>query len=141
MLQVLHELWDFVNLFYYKVYKGNILCAQLLLHPLMDFVNTHTQWPTCHEDDLEDWILRCCKFYMSYGTLSWGASVSYRHISSLTKLFLRALKCVYSILYCYTSVHTMYIHNWNILIFGILIGDSADPHTIWPLNIIDWTLV
>ena len=35
----------------------------------------------------------------------------------------------------------MYIYNWNILILGILIGDSADPHTIWPLNIIDWTLV
>ena len=50
--------------------------------PLMDFVHTHTQWPTWHGDDRKDGILRCCKFYMSYRTLSWGASVSYRHISS-----------------------------------------------------------
>jgi len=44
--------------------QPKILCAQLLLHPLMDFVHTHTQWPTWHEDDRKDWILRCCKFYM-----------------------------------------------------------------------------
>ena len=49
--------------------------------PLMDFVHTHTQWPTWHGDDRKYGILRCCKFYMSYRTLSWGASVSYRHIS------------------------------------------------------------
>jgi len=52
MLQAVHELWDF---FYYIAYRGKILCAQLLLHPLMDFVHNHTL---------------CCKFYMSYGTLS-----------------------------------------------------------------------
>jgi len=31
----------------------------------MDFVHTHTQWPTWHEDDRKDWIL----IYMSNGTL------------------------------------------------------------------------
>jgi len=31
---------------------------------------THTQWPKWQGDDRKDWILRCCKFYMSYGTLS-----------------------------------------------------------------------
>jgi len=49
---------------------SEILCAQLLLHPLMDFVHTHTQWPTWHEDDRSDWILPHCKFYMSYAGLS-----------------------------------------------------------------------
>jgi len=42
----------------------NILCAQLLLHPWMNFVHTHTQWPTWHEDGRKDWILRSCKFNM-----------------------------------------------------------------------------
>ena len=40
----------------------------LLLHPFMDFVHTHTQWPTWHEDDCKNWTLGCCKFYMSCGT-------------------------------------------------------------------------
>ena len=31
-----------------------ILCVQCLLHPLMDFVHTHTQWPTWHEDDRKE---------------------------------------------------------------------------------------
>ena len=30
------------------------VCNLLLLHPLMDFVYTHTQWPTWHEDDRKD---------------------------------------------------------------------------------------
>ena len=62
--------------------QPEIVCAELLIHPLMDFVHTHAQWPTWHGDDRKDGILRCSKFYMSYRTLSWGASVSYRHISS-----------------------------------------------------------
>ena len=48
--------------------QPEILCAQLLLHSLMDFVHTHTQWPTLHGDDRKDGILWCRKFYMSY----WG---------------------------------------------------------------------
>ena len=70
-----------LSFFYYIAYRGKILCVLLLIHPFMDFVNTHTQWLTWQEDDRKDWILWCCKFYMSYGTLSWGASLSYRHIS------------------------------------------------------------
>ena len=43
----------------------NLVCATpLTLH----FAHTHTQWSTWHEDDRKDGILRCCKFYMSYGT-------------------------------------------------------------------------
>jgi len=57
-----------------------ILCAQLFLHHLMDFVHANTQWPTWNGDEIKNRILRCCKFYMSYGTLSLGASVSYKHI-------------------------------------------------------------
>jgi len=51
--------------------QPKIVCCQLL-RPLMDFVLTHTQWPT-YEDDCKDRIMRSCKFYTSYGTLSWGA--------------------------------------------------------------------
>ena len=100
MLQVLHELWDFVLKMKYIAYRGNILWAHQLLHRLMDFVHTHTQWPTWHEDDRNYRILRCCKFYMSYGTLSRGvASVSCRHISSYVRkcfTFLKYVSCNYT---------------------------------------------
>ena len=62
-----------VRLYVCPYVQLELMCLQLLLHSLMDFVHTHTQWPTWHEDDRKDWILRCCEFYMSYGTLSWGA--------------------------------------------------------------------
>ena len=52
----------------HRYVRPEILCVQFLLHPLMDFVHTHTHWPTGHEDDHNDCTLQCCKFYMSYGT-------------------------------------------------------------------------
>ena len=64
-----------LSFFYYIAYRGKILCAQLLLHPLMDFVHTHTQWPTLPDVDLRDGILRCCKFYMRNETLSEGGGL------------------------------------------------------------------
>jgi len=42
MSQVLHELWDFVICFTKKRIGGKILCAQILLHPFMDFFHTHS---------------------------------------------------------------------------------------------------
>ena len=67
--------WDYYIVAYAK-YKMHFsvrtsvpkLCAQLLLHPLMEFVHTHTQWPTWKEDDRKEGNWGCCQFYMSYGT-------------------------------------------------------------------------
>ena len=64
--------------FYYIAYRGEILCTQLLLHPLTDFVNTNTQWPTWHEDEFA--MLQVLHELWDFVM---GASVSYRHISSL----------------------------------------------------------
>ena len=55
------------HFFYYIAYRGNILCAQLLLHPLMDCVHTHTQRPTWHGDGFCDaasftWVMGLCQF-------------------------------------------------------------------------------
>ena len=53
------EIWDAASftwviglgiIFYSIAYRGEILFAQLLLHPFMDFVHTYTQWPTWYED-------------------------------------------------------------------------------------------
>jgi len=57
------KLWPALRLALFHV-QPEIMCAQLLLHPLMDFVHTHTQWPTWYGDDLKDGTLRYCKFYM-----------------------------------------------------------------------------
>ena len=38
--------------------QPELLCAQLLLHPLMDFVHIHTQWPTWHGDDCKHGMLQ-----------------------------------------------------------------------------------
>ena len=65
------NLWMGIKICTSLYVRPEILCAQLLLHPLVDFVHTHTQWPTWHGDDCKDWILRCYKVYMSYGTFSW----------------------------------------------------------------------
>ena len=55
------------HFFYYIAYRGNILCAQLLLHPLMDCVHTHTQRPTWHGNGFCDaasftWVMGLCQF-------------------------------------------------------------------------------
>ena len=63
--------------------QPEILCAQLL-HSLMDFVHTHTQWPTWHEDDCKTGFCDAASFTWVMGLCHGrgGASVSYRHISS-----------------------------------------------------------
>ena len=55
-----------------SVRPPEILCVKLLLHPLMDFVQTHTQWPTWHEDDCKHWISHPCPTDFSRFTWSWG---------------------------------------------------------------------
>ena len=44
--------------------QPEIVCAQLLLHPLMDCVHTHTQWPTWHEEDSKYLIVWCFTWVM-----------------------------------------------------------------------------
>ena len=62
-------------LLYFQIactYQISFMTEQLniILEHFYFIVHTHTQWPTWHEDDRKYWILWCCKFYMSYGTLS-----------------------------------------------------------------------
>ena len=58
----------------------NLVCATSPT-PLDWFCSyPHTVTNMTWTDDRKDWTLRCCKFYMSFGTLSLVASVSYRHI-------------------------------------------------------------
>ena len=44
--------------------QPEIVCVQLFLHPLMDCVHTHTQWPTWHEEDRKYLIVWCFTWVM-----------------------------------------------------------------------------
>ena len=63
--------------------RPEILCAQ---HPLMDFVHTHTQWPTDMVMTVKKGFCDAASFTWVMGLCHGGASVSYRHIFSYSSI-------------------------------------------------------
>ena len=94
--------------------RPEVLCAQLLLHTMMNFVHTHTQWPTWHEDDCKDWILWCCKFFLMYFCYSCNLFMSvwsmFPFYTSQNYLFLYHCSC----LFCTKGEHSLDIY-WVVL--------------------------